>query len=952
MLQALADRVSADFLLVSEPNQAVVASLAWHRDQHFDSAICQLTGNRAIVSTVEGQGWVCMELSDMLLINVYVSPNIPVEDWRRHIQELEAFLSCKQKEAIVCGDFNAKSPRWGCSYENTRGAELVELFDGLGMICLNIGDTPTFQRGITTSILDISFATINLARQVVRWEVLDEEILSDHQCILIEINEVQQPPPARMFFKKANAEQLGIVIEQKLRSVADPSPQELTNILQAASREILQRQRNCKHPPVYWWTQEISALRQECLQKRRTLQRLRSRGRTEECLQLVAPYSEAKKKLRKMIKDTKRSKWLDLCDAAENDLWGTAFKILTRRWGRRLPTVNRDTLIQVVEQLFPVHPETPPEELAAWDLQPFTREEVQEAANRMKPGRSGGPDGTPPEAIIMAARMFPQQVTGAMNRALTNEEFPRAWKDARLALISKRTGGPNSFRPLCLLNVVGKFFEQLLGARLRTELEEKNILSTMQYGFRKGRSTIDAIEHVMNIVEVAATGTRHTRLIPMVVTLDIRNAFNSASWKLILQRLAEKGISLYIRRMVQLYLNQRTLVASSEEGTIDFSLTSGVPQGSVIGPTLWNVLYDGVLRLQMPEGVTLVGYADDLALVATAKNEEDLMMKTNRAIAEIDDWLKENKLTLASEKTEAVIMAGRRKLGPVVLQVGDNIIHPVEKIKYLGVWLDRRRSFLPHVTLVADKAEVSTAALSRMMLNVNGPKQGKRKVLASVIQSVMLYAAPIWSRICTNKRAVSKLQRVNRRVALRVCSAYRTVSDKAAHVVAGIAPIDLLIQERVQRHAGLSKTESQQVLQNSWSERWAGTEGWTGRLIPHLLPWINRQHGEVNHWLTQFITGHGIFSDYLKRIGKATNDTCWYCEETDTVEHTFFHCNRWLEQRERCWRVSGRQTPDTIIGSMLSSKEAWLVTETMVREIMTTKAQDERRRQWRHHQAS
>jgi hypothetical protein len=946
LLQALAVSHGADFLLTSEPNRRTIAT-SWIADGPGDCAIYNFSKSRAVVNVSSGSGWVSVELSNMMLISTYVSPNVEPQVFSRFLGELEIFVRSTLKEVIICGDLNAKSPRWGCRYEDARGIELMEFVDGLGLQCLNVGDTPTFERGLSSSVLDVSFATDGLAGQIEKWEVLDEEVLSDHRCILITLHDAIQQQPTRSFFKRTNMRRLKEAIGHQLHEEEELSAAGLTELLSSITRALLQHPGTNRRAPMYWWTPEIAALRQDCQRQRRTLQRLRARGMEEEGLTLLDGYRLAKKKLRWAIKDSKRAKWMELCDEADNNLWGTAYKIVSHRWGRRLPVVSRAITEATVTALFPHHSPPELEELAAPELIPFSINEMENAVARMGLGRSGGPDGTPPEAIVYAAQQFPQKILHAMNKALRDGEFPNLWKRAQLVLLDKGKGAPltspAAFRPLCLLNVVGKFFEQLLGARLREELEQKNILSERQYGFRKGRSTLDAMDHVMRLVDEATAGTWRTRKIPVVVTLDVQNAFNSASWGIILYRLREANISPYIRRIIQKYFDGRTLVASAEDSSISADITSGVPQGSVLGPILWNVLYDGVLRLPMEDGVTVIGYADDLALVVTAKTEADLMLRTNCAISQIRAWLEENHLSLAPDKTEAVVMAGRRRLAPITFRVNQTVVQPTDKIKYLGLWLDRRRTFVSHVAEVAAKAERTASALQRMMTNIHGPRQGKRRVLAAVVHSVMLYAAPVWGRVLNNKRAMRKLHSINRRMALRVCCAYRTVSATAVQVVAGVPPVDLLIRERMQRREGGSKEECRQTLLQVWNEQWIQGNGWTNRLITNLQSWLQRQHGEVNHWLAQFLTGHGIFAAYLKRIGKARGDSCWYCPLADSVEHTFFNCIRWMELRETCWRVVGHQTPDTIVETMLSGQIAWSAVDAMVTGILMTKRGDETR---------
>ena len=231
------------------------------------------------------------------------------------------------------------------------------------------------------------------------------------------------------------------------------------------------------------------------------------------------------------------------------------------------------------------------------------------------------------------------------------------------------------------------------------------------------------------------------------------------------------------------------LCYDTEEGQQTYNITGGVPQGSELRLLLWNLMYNPIFSLKLPLEAKVVGFADDIAVVVRDRDLQDLQFHANEAIQTIRDWLTKMGLSLAEQKTEVVLITSRRKIEVAKIRIGDHIISSKPSLKYLGVLIDSRLSFKYHIAAVTTKAANTCSAISRMMPNVGGPKHFKRLVISRVITSILLYGSPVWSRaldVISNKNKISAVYRMS---ALRVISAYRTVSDDAACVIAGAIPI-------------------------------------------------------------------------------------------------------------------------------------------------------------------
>lgn len=163
------------------------------------------------------------------------------------------------------------------------------------------------------------------------------------------------------------------------------------------------------------------------------------------------------------------------------------------------------------------------------------------------------------------------------------------WKRQKLVLIPKLVkslSDPSSFRPIRLLDALGKLLERIILNRLQEYAEAERGLSSNQFGFRKNRSTLDAITMVTNRARTAILNSSKVGRYYAVTTIDVKNAFNSASWEAINRELGNMGASDQICKMVRSYLSNRTLLSDTADGRVMSEITAGVPQGSDLGPIL------------------------------------------------------------------------------------------------------------------------------------------------------------------------------------------------------------------------------------------------------------------------------------------------------------------------------------------------------------------------------
>jgi len=265
--------------------------------------------------------------------------------------------------------------------------------------------------------------------------------------------------------------------------------------------------RGCGRRLAYWWTEEIAKLREASVRAKRRLQRyLRRRHRSEAGTERArGEYREARCSLGAAIGRSKTRAWEDLIFSLNEDPWGRPYCMVLKKLRLRAPptteSLDPEFLGEVVGALFPggTGDATPfplsgevPEWREDWEV---SEGEMRDAVREMKTNKAPGPDGIPGKVWALVMGEVGGSLRYLFSRCLREGVFPFPWKEAKLVLPK---GGrdptePSAYRPLCLLDEVGKLMERIVVGRLNEHLRENAGLSERQFGFRAGRPTIDAV---------------------------------------------------------------------------------------------------------------------------------------------------------------------------------------------------------------------------------------------------------------------------------------------------------------------------------------------------------------------------------------------------------------------------------------------------------------------------
>jgi len=988
-----------DVACVSEP-YSVPRSPHWLGCINGKAAVYVGSGDPTCVWTPFkiDRNYAAIKCKQFYFFSVYIAPSENAQEFHETLDNLDRDIRLAGGQCIIAGDFNAKSAMWGDRHTDWRGLVLERWAASLDLGLANVGSAPTCVHRGGYSTIDLTWSTPDISPRIFDWRVLsDEDSLSDHRYIVFGVGGLLGGAGSgRSHYTRWNTKSMDTDLFREVLSWVSEGGFRVDSVEGASLRiadmvtsacGVTMRKlkfRNQKRG-VYWWNEEVACVKKRCTAVRRLLTRRRRRG--GDCAELEELYRRARRDLCTKIKKAKYSAWESLIQTLDEDPWGLPYKLVMDRLRRSGPTMlerlEPDVAERLLRDLFPSGEAHDP--IHAWvnrevELADCTVT-LDEVISSIKGRRRGGCPAPGPDGLSLAIwKKVPRGILEALaalfSRCLLDGVIPRSWKRSILVLIPKGTfdvDNPKA-RPICLLDDVGKLFERILSWRLKTHLDTLprrrvpigRLVSGAQYGFREGLSTVDALEVVTSFVRDRI----RTGGVVLAVSLDIKNAFNSLLWGAIRWALGRGGYPDYLRRILDHYLYDRHVEYSIGGGlSRSRAVDRGVPQGSVLGPLLWSIAYDHVLRTySCRPGCYLVGYADDTLVLGTAKTVEAAQSNINCYLNYVIRRIEFLGLEVAPQKTEAVLFRGNRRLtytDPMV-RIKDSFVKTGPVMKYLGVLLDCRLNFRAHFKYLGEKVAKVTRALNRLMPNLRGPMERKRRLYASIVESVILYAAPVWAG-SLNSDLRRLLRQWQRPIAIRVCCAYRSVSFDSATLLARLIPYELLAAERDRvyrritdaKREGLEldavvgeiKIQERAITQRQWvmliSRPGAAGVRLRDAVLPCLPAWMCRRWGGITFRMTQILTGHGCFGTFLQRIGKTDTAICPFCNlDDDSSEHTLWSCAEWRTERTDLIGVIG---PDLslagVIRAITDNKESWSAFSRFAETVMRRKEDAERVRE-------
>lgn len=362
--------------------------------------------------------------------------------------------------------------------------------------------------------------------------------------------------------------------------------------------------------------------------------------------------------------------------------------------------------------------------------------QVLSALNGIDTTKGDGPDNISPLFLKKCADTLCAPLLRIFNLSLS-KGFPNRWKESYVVPIFK--SGSRSdiecYRDIAILPTFGKLFESIVCEFLTDKL--KGVISLSQHGFVRGRSTsTNLLEFVSETIRIMEKGHQVD-----VVYTDIRKAFDRVLHSSMICKLRELGIHSSMLDWIRTYLSERKqYVNLMGWKSHTYSVTSGLPQGSHLGPLLFLIFFDDVTRVIKSSKCLL--YADDLKIFRRITSLNDCVALQND-ISALNRWCQDNSLLLNVGKCTTMSFFRTRNPFRSEYHIEGATITRVTEMRDLGVTFTENLSFNKHMDIVVAKAYAMLGFIKRICRDFRNIETLKSIFFAHV-RSHLEYASVVW----------------------------------------------------------------------------------------------------------------------------------------------------------------------------------------------------------------
>ena len=414
-------------------------------------------------------------------------------------------------------------------------------------------------------------------------------------------------------------------------------------------------------------------------------------------------------------------------------------------------------------------------------FEPFQPDELFKIIRRMKP-TTCDLDPIPTKVFINCLDILISTITDIVNLSLSTGKFPSCLKTALVKPLLKKPGlDPNvlsNYRPISNLPFLSKVIERAVAIRLTSYLDRNHLLPQRQSAYRPGHSTetalLQVVDHLLRAVDKGN--------IVIMILLDLSAAFDTLNHNTLLLRLQRDfGLSEMALQWFKTYVSGRTQrVVTDSTKSEALPMTSGVPQGSVLGPVLFLLYTAPLSRIFEEHHIAYHLYADDTQLSAVSNPEptsvKNILQDIELCSTKVKSWMDRNSLKMNEDKTEAIILGREihlKNLHINTISIAGAQIKVSECVKYLGVCIDKHLTMeeqINHVVKVSHWQIRKIRTIRRFI-----PEKTAAMLFISLVISQMDYCNSLFFGI--TREQVHKLQLIQ-----NVCARIIKLSPPRAHI--------------------------------------------------------------------------------------------------------------------------------------------------------------------------
>ena len=402
--------------------------------------------------------------------------------------------------------------------------------------------------------------------------------------------------------------------------------------------------------------------------------------------------------------------------------------------------ISQTCLTEPSDPNFPSYPTLPYPPLQHIKVTPT---EVHDVLKCLNVGKASGPSGINNRILRELSSELSFPLSELFNSSLSTGHFPDHWKEANVSPLFK-SGDPSNvknYRPISLLDTIGKAFEKIVFKHLFNYIRDNNILTPLQSGFIPGDTTVNQLVYLLNMFSHAVDSGKEVR----VVFCDISKAFDRVWHKGLLFKLKSIGISGSLLSWFSSYLSLRKQRVVLPGAHSDWkTVSAGVPQGSILGPLLF-LIYINDIVTDINANIRL--FADDTGLSIIVENPILAANTLNSDLNTISAWARQWLVAYNPSKTKSLIISRKtQKQTHPPLSMFDEEIAEVENHKHLGVFLSNNLRWSHHIDYILSKAYHRINMLRKLKYTLD--RRSLETIYISFIRPILEYSDVLFDN-CT-----------------------------------------------------------------------------------------------------------------------------------------------------------------------------------------------------------